>query len=140
MAFVKISIVVLIKRLFGSIRAYVVFSYCLVGFIATWAVAALLVNIFQCTPVQYYFDKDMDGHCMKGQVQFFQAMGSIALVEDIIILCLPVPVFWKLQINTRQRIALMMVFSLGGMYDPCTMIYRSSDSSQYLHFQSDAPD
>ncbi|KAJ5497204.1 hypothetical protein N7463_009191, partial [Penicillium fimorum] len=115
MAFVKISIVVFIKRLFGSIRAYVVISYCLAGFIATWALAALLTNIFQCTPVQYYYNKDMKGHCMAGQVQFFQTMGSIALIEDVIILCLPIPVFWKLQINNRQKIALILVFSLGGL-------------------------
>ncbi|KAJ5356675.1 hypothetical protein N7517_011284 [Penicillium concentricum] len=115
MAFVKISIVVFIKRLFGSIHAYVVISNCLVGFIATWALAALLVNIFQCTPVQYYYNKDLEGHCMAGQVQFFQTMGSIALIEDVIILCLPIPVFWRLQINNRQKIALTLVFSLGGL-------------------------
>ncbi|OQD84283.1 hypothetical protein PENANT_c013G02428 [Penicillium antarcticum] len=115
MAFVKISIVVFIKRLFGSIRAYTIISYCLIGFISLWALAALLVNTFQCIPVQYYYDKDLDGHCMKGQVHFFQAMGSIALVEDVIILCLPLPVFWKLKINKRQKIALTMVFSLGGL-------------------------
>lgn len=115
MAFVKISIVIFIKRLFGSIRAYVVISNCLAGFIATWALAALLTNIFQCTPVQYYYNKDLEGHCMSGQVQFFQAMGSIALIEDVIILCLPIPVFWRLQINSRQKIALTLVFSLGGL-------------------------
>ncbi|KAF9253360.1 hypothetical protein LCP9604111_886 [Penicillium roqueforti] len=115
MAFVKISIVIFIKRLFGSIRAYVIITNCLVAFIATWALAALLTNTFQCTPVQYYYDKDLDGHCMPGQVQFFQAMGSIALVEDVIILCLPIPVFWRLQINRRQKIALILVFSLGGL-------------------------
>ncbi|CAG7949529.1 unnamed protein product [Penicillium nalgiovense] len=113
MACVKISIVVFIKRLFSSIRAYVIVSNCLIGFIATWALAALLTNIFQCTPVQYYYDKDLKGHCMPGQVQFFQAMGSIALVEDIIIFCLPIPVFWRLQVNRRQKIGLILVFSLG---------------------------
>ncbi|KGO75536.1 hypothetical protein PITC_082430 [Penicillium italicum] len=115
MAFVKISIVIFIKRLFGSIRAYGVISNCLVGFVALWALAALLTNIFQCTPVQYYYNKDLKGHCMSGQVQFFQTMGSIALVEDVIILCLPIPVFWRLQINRRQKIALILVFSLGGL-------------------------
>ena len=118
MAFVKISIVVFIKRLFGSIRAYTIISYCLIVFITLWAFTALMVNTFQCTPVQYYYDKDLDGHCMKGQVQFFQTMGSIALIEDVIILCLPLPVFWNLKINIRQKIALMIVFSLGGLYGP----------------------
>ncbi|OQE32939.1 hypothetical protein PENFLA_c001G10456 [Penicillium flavigenum] len=113
MACVKISIVVFIKRLFSSIRAYVIISNCLAGFIATWALAALLTNIFQCTPVQYYYNKDLKGHCMSGQVQFFQVMGSIALVEDIIIFCLPIPVFWRLQVNRRQKVGLTLVFSLG---------------------------
>ncbi|KAJ5952639.1 uncharacterized protein N7479_011052 [Penicillium vulpinum] len=115
MAFVKISIVVFIKQLFGLIRAYVILSNCLIGFIATWALAGLLVNIFQCIPVQYYYNKDLEGHCMGGQVQFFQTMGSIALIEDVAILCLPIPVFWKLQINNRQKITLILVFSLGGV-------------------------
>ena len=143
MAFVKISIVIFIRRLFGSIRAYVIISNCLVGFIATWALAALLTNIFQCTPVQYYYNKDLDGHCMSGQVQFFQAMGSIALVEDVIILCLPIPVFWRLQINSRQKIGLTLVFSLGGLYDPFLpddISFPSNDILQCMYLQSDAPD
>lgn len=129
MAFVKISIILFIKRLFGSMRSYVVITYCLSVFIALWAVAALMVNIFQCKPVQYYYDKDLDGHCMKGQVQFFQAMGSIALIEDVIILCLPIPVFWKLKIDTRQKIALTVVFSLGGLYDAHSLIILPLSSS-----------
>jgi hypothetical protein len=55
----------------------------------------------------------LKGHCMSGQVQFFQVMGSIALVEDVIIFCLPIPVFWRLQVNRRQKLGLTLVFSLG---------------------------
>lgn len=53
---------------------------------------------------------------MKGQVKFFQAMGSIALVEDVIILCLPIPIVWRLQMIFRQKIAVTLVFSLGALY------------------------
>lgn len=53
---------------------------------------------------------------MGGQRAFFQSMGSIALIEDVIILCLPIPVVWKLQITFRQKIAVTIVFSLGGLY------------------------
>ncbi|PWY62242.1 integral membrane protein [Aspergillus eucalypticola CBS 122712] len=114
-AFVKISIVVFLKRLLGTVRAYAIISNILIGFIACWAVTALLVNIFQCTPVQYYYDKDLKGHCMSGQRAFFQAMGAISLVEDVIVLCLPTPIVWRLQITFRQKIAVTLVFSLGGL-------------------------
>lgn len=116
MAFVKISIIVFLKRLLGSVRVYATISNCLIAFIALWALSALLVNIFQCIPVQYYYDKSLKGHCMKGEVQFFQAMGAIALIEDVFILCLPIPIVWRLHITFRQKLALTLVFSLGGLY------------------------
>ncbi|KAB8077317.1 integral membrane protein [Aspergillus leporis] len=116
MAFVKISIIVFLQRILGTITSFRVVSNCLIIFIALWAVVALLVNIFQCNPVQFYYDKTLkDGHCMHGQTKFFQAMGSIALVEDVTILLLPVPIVWRLKITTRQKIAVTIVFSLGGL-------------------------
>lgn len=140
MAFVKISIIVFLKRLLGSVRLYAIISNCLIAFIAVWALTAVLVNTFQCTPVQYYYDKSLNGHCMKGQVQFFQAMGSIALVEDVFILCLPIPIVWGLQITLRQKMALTVVFSLGGLYVSPARICRASLTIQGLHLQSHAPD
>ncbi|PYH40325.1 uncharacterized protein BP01DRAFT_330133 [Aspergillus saccharolyticus JOP 1030-1] len=114
-AFTKISIIVFLRRLLGTLRTYAIVSNVLIAFISCWAITALLVNIFQCIPVQYYYDKTLNGHCMQGQVAFFQAMGSIALVEDVFILLLPAPVVWGLQITMRQKIALTLVFSLGGL-------------------------
>ncbi|KAE8374852.1 hypothetical protein BDV26DRAFT_283956 [Aspergillus bertholletiae] len=66
--------------------------------------------------LQFYYDKTLNGgHCMHGQTKFFQAMGSIALVEDVIILLLPGPIIWRLKITLRQKIAVTVVFSLGGL-------------------------
>ncbi|KAE8336746.1 hypothetical protein BDV24DRAFT_178151 [Aspergillus arachidicola] len=66
--------------------------------------------------VQFYYDKTLQGgHCMHGQTKFFQAMGSIALVEDVTILLMPVPIVWRLKITLRQKIAVTIVFSLGGL-------------------------
>ncbi|PWY74293.1 integral membrane protein [Aspergillus heteromorphus CBS 117.55] len=114
-AFVKISIVIFLKRILGTVRAFSIVSNILIAFIVCWAVTALLGNTFQCWPVQYYYDKTLDGHCMGGQRSFFQAMGAIALVEDVIILCLPTPIIWGLQITFRQKVAVTLVFSLGGL-------------------------
>ncbi|KNG81815.1 integral membrane protein [Aspergillus nomiae NRRL 13137] len=116
MAFVKISIIVFLQRILGTVPAFRIVSNCLIVFIALWAIVALLVNIFQCNPVQFYYDKTLQGgHCMHGQTKFFQAMGSIALVEDVTILLLPVPIVWRLKITLRQKIAVTIVFSLGGL-------------------------
>ncbi|EAW11020.1 uncharacterized protein ACLA_066560 [Aspergillus clavatus NRRL 1] len=92
MAVIKISIVLFLKRILGSVRSYEITSYCLIAFIATWATTVVLVSIFQCTPIKYYYDQSSPGHCMKGQVAFFQANGAIALAEDVVILCMPIPI------------------------------------------------
>ncbi|KAE8146053.1 hypothetical protein BDV25DRAFT_133255 [Aspergillus avenaceus] len=116
MAFVKISIIVFLRRILGTVSAFRIGANCLIAFISMWAVVALLVNIFQCNPPKFYYDKEIEGgHCMTGQRKFFQAMGSIALVEDVIILLMPVPIVWNLQITFRQKIAVTIVFSLGGL-------------------------
>jgi hypothetical protein len=117
---------------------------CEFAFIALWAVAALLVNAFQRMPVQYYYDKTLKGHCMKGQVKFFQAMGSIALGEDVIILCQPIPIVWRLQMVFRQKLTVSPVFSLGALYALRDSRYSIdgllTDSLQCLHLQSYALD
>ncbi|KAI2825503.1 hypothetical protein CBS63078_9424 [Aspergillus niger] len=61
-AFIKISIIVFLKRLLGTVRAYAIISNILIIFISCWALTALLVNIFQCRPVQYYYNKELRGH------------------------------------------------------------------------------
>lgn len=115
MAFIKISIIVFLRRLLGTLTFYRAFTMGLIVFVTCWALAALLVNIFQCWPVQYYYDKDLNGHCMGHQREFFQCMGSLALIEDVFILCLPIPVVWRLKITMRQKFAVTFVFSLGGL-------------------------
>lgn len=78
-----------------------------------------MVNIFQCHPVQFFFDKSIrGGTCIKGQTQFFVTMGALSLIEDVAILIMPMPIIWSLNIHLRQRIALTLIFALGTMYVP----------------------
>ena len=115
MGFIKISIIIFLRRVFG---ARPIVRRCLdviAVFVGLWAVAALLTNIFQCWPVSYYYDKDQDGHCMKGQVDFFMTMGSCSLVADVLILVVPLPSIWMLQVKLRQKIAVTFILSLGSL-------------------------
>ncbi|KAI9038843.1 uncharacterized protein KD926_010176 [Aspergillus affinis] len=115
MAFVKLSILVFLRRLLGTLRSIRVGVTCLMVFTVCWALTELFGNIFQCWPVQYYYDTRMNGHCMAGQTKLFQTSAALSLVEDMIILILPMPVVWGLQITTRQKLTLTVVFSLGAL-------------------------
>lgn len=116
MAFVKASIIVFLNSTLGTEKKFRIAAYSLITFVTLWATAALLTNIFQCWPIQFYYDKTIPhGHCMKGQTSFFQAMGSFSLIADIAILVLPMPVIWNLSMNLRQKLAVIGVLSMGIM-------------------------
>ncbi|KAB8228163.1 uncharacterized protein BDW43DRAFT_304090 [Aspergillus alliaceus] len=113
MAFVRISILLFLKRLFSTVKRIRVIVTCLIIFTIMWAFTELMGNIFQCHPVHYYYDTSLDGHCMPGQTKLFQTTACLSLVEDVVILFLPMPVVWRLGITFREKIAFTFVSSLG---------------------------
>ncbi|OJJ45265.1 hypothetical protein ASPZODRAFT_17485 [Penicilliopsis zonata CBS 506.65] len=110
--FVKSSIILFYLHIFRGPR-FSVACYVLLAFTVCWMLAAFLGNTFQCTPVRYFYDKSIVGSCMNPR-PFFQAIGSISVVEDVAILCLPMPILWQLQIEPRKKAILIFIFSLGG--------------------------
>ena len=46
---------------------------------------------------------------------FYVAGAALALASDVIILMLPMPVVWRLQVSKNQKIGLSVVFLLGGL-------------------------
>ncbi|KAE8359594.1 hypothetical protein BDV27DRAFT_135822 [Aspergillus caelatus] len=133
MAFVKISILVFLKRLLGTVKVVRVGVTCLIVFTMMWAFTELMGNIFQCHPVQYYYDTTLNGHCMPGQTKLFQTSACLSLVEDVIILLLPMPVVWRLRITVQQKIGLTIVFSLGAL----VCIFSLLRVIEFNHFHTD---
>lgn len=50
---------------------------------------------------------------MSGQNTFFLVIGSLSVVEDVVILCLPLPIVWRLHTPTREKIEITLLFSMG---------------------------
>jgi hypothetical protein len=115
MAFIKISIIFFLRSLFCARPIVRRCLDVLSVIIALWATAALLTNIFQCWLPSYYYNKNQKGYCMPGQKQFFMAMGSLALIEDTVILLIPMPTIWTLKVKLRQKIAVTFILSLGSL-------------------------
>ena len=45
-----------------------------------------------------------------------KSLGAINLASDIYILCVPIPTVSKLQLSTKKRIGVMVIFATGFMY------------------------
>jgi hypothetical protein len=75
----------------------------------------LIGSVFSCTPVSFFWGKDIHGgHCINLMAfWFFQA--SFNIISDIAIIILPIPVLNTLNLPKKQKYGLIFVFIMGGL-------------------------
>jgi hypothetical protein len=112
----KVSIILLLRWLFGTVKRVRSLTIYHLVFTVAWGTAALLANTFQCRPSQYFWNKDIEGHCIRGQKALFMVTGSISLLEDVVLLAVPIVIVWRIQMAPRKKILLSMLFAMGGVY------------------------
>lgn len=114
-ALVKTSILLLYRRIFGVCPRFRITIYVCQTLVACYFVICLLLCIFGCKPVSYFWNKDQAGSCFD-ETQFFRWNGVTSLLLDILILALPLPMIWRLRLKQEQKVALSGIFMLGGLY------------------------
>ncbi|KAE8142972.1 hypothetical protein BDV38DRAFT_95432 [Aspergillus pseudotamarii] len=112
---IKLSIIILLRRLLGSVKRMLSLTLFLAVFIVAWGLAALFANTFQCWPLQYFWNKEVEGHCISGEKALFMATGSVSFLQDIMLLAIPFAVLWRLQMAPRKKVLLTILFSMGGI-------------------------
>ncbi len=108
----KMSLLFLYQRIFGVIRpfriALFVSGFCVMGY---W-IACTVLAFTGCHPVTKNWDKTVPGGCVD-LIAFFRWNGICNLLIDFLILCLPMPMVWRLRITVKQKIVLSAMFALG---------------------------
>ena len=78
----------------------------------------LLVSIFECTPVDYFWNRlTKSGTCIdpNALVGIAYTASVVAAIADFILGLLPCFIIWNLQMNRRTKIALAGIMGLGCM-------------------------
>ncbi|KAL6239592.1 hypothetical protein BDW75DRAFT_236197 [Aspergillus navahoensis] len=92
----------------------------IVGMVIVALSSALFVlfSIFQCRPIKAYWDLNprYPHTCLNDGAIVFSA-STINIFTDVLTTILPMPLIWKLKLPTRQRLAVMGIFSLGIIVD-----------------------
>lgn len=78
-----------------------------------YAIASVVATIFQCNPISRAFNKLIPGTCIN-IAHFWYANAGFSVATDLLILLMPMPLVYQLQIPRVQKIALVLVFALGG--------------------------
>jgi hypothetical protein len=111
----KIAIVLLYVRVFnwkGTMRNIALLLMALLG--AT-SFSLVLAAAFQCTPLEFWWDRTIKGgRCFDVQA-FFHAQAIPGFVLDLMVMALPLRTIWALKLPTIKRIALMMIFLVASL-------------------------
>jgi hypothetical protein len=78
-------------------------------------IAIFLVVMFQCWPVDFNWNPDIEGgHCIK-QGTFYVVTAALTIFTDVLVLAIPIWIFADLKMKMKMKIALIIVFLLGFM-------------------------
>ena len=122
----KIAILILYLRIAAQ-RTYRKLIWACMVFVITTAFACVMASTFQCSPIRKAWDAagTVPGHCINVNALFF-ANAALDIFQDAVIYILPMKMLYRLQVPKRQKIALMMVFAVGGFVFITGMVRLSS--------------
>ncbi|KAJ5107992.1 hypothetical protein N7456_004667 [Penicillium angulare] len=113
--FVKIALLSILTRIFAPYRGKVWFIYIFLGCLCTYYTVALIVKIRMCSPIPQYWLGNVPGATCLDQTAALIADSVISVVSDIIILVLPLPLTWSLQMSRNRKLRVIGLLSAGGL-------------------------
>ena len=118
----KVSIVLLYLRIFTPGKAFRYWCKALLVFVGSYGLLSLMLTIFQCRPPGRAWDRSQNGNCIN-LTAFWYANAGFSLFSDIAILVFPIPVISTLHLPWRQKMSLILVFAVGGLWViPCSCL------------------
>ncbi|KAI5779977.1 hypothetical protein EDC01DRAFT_668681 [Geopyxis carbonaria] len=139
--FIKLSILLLYIGIFQT-RPFLWAAWGVVSLSVMFWVACILTGFLMCRPLAFNWDKSIeDAHCGN---TYSQEVGSAAInmILDFMIVILPLPVLWSLQVPVKKKIMLSGVLSLGlcicGMNITRVVMIATSDTVDYTYSLTNA--
>ncbi|KAK1716691.1 hypothetical protein CaCOL14_000394 [Colletotrichum acutatum] len=119
----KLSLMLMYYRIF-HIPFFKKMTWFVISFVFAWVICITFLFIFICVPVEKLWYPDIPGRCIN-QVATWIANAASTIFTDLLILLLPLPQVWKLQLQKAEKIALTFAFGLG-FFVVFTSAYRTS--------------
>lgn len=114
--FTQLSIVFLYKRIFTlHMEWFRNILYLLGALVILCEIPIFFAGLFYCTPVNYAWDKTVEGgHCYDVQKVFDVAL-VLNLVVDIAIVVCPIKLIWDLQMSRSAKLGVIGILLLGSL-------------------------
>lgn len=113
-SFTRASIIVFYLRIFTIKESRRIIIYTLTAEVVLSS-TFVLIMLFQCTPVSYYWtkwDQLHPGHCIDSY-RYMIAGWSTLIALDFWVMWVPLPMIAKLQLSTRKKLLIGIMFAMG---------------------------
>ncbi|PVH93236.1 hypothetical protein DM02DRAFT_541962, partial [Periconia macrospinosa] len=107
----KLSVIFFYIQIFYINKKLVWTCWITIGITIAYGLASGFHFAFYCTPVRKSWFPTLPGHCGDDNVKYLM-WGSIDIVLDSFIICIPVPILSSLQLPMAKKLGLLGVFGL----------------------------
>ncbi|KEY74468.1 hypothetical protein S7711_04504 [Stachybotrys chartarum IBT 7711] len=116
----KGSLMAFYYRVFPSAK-FRIAAKVVVAFLVIHGTVYLGLLAFQCLPLSSIWDKNVIGKCVNLTATGYSG-AACSIVEDIVIMLMPIPELLKLKLSRRKKAALVFMFSLGSFACVTSMV------------------
>lgn len=110
--------------------------YTALGITTLWGIGSFFAQVFSCSPMSFYWnqwDGEHAGKCSNHNALLL-AHAIINIVLDVVVIALPMPVLWKLQMSWEKRTGMCLMFAVGIVYvSPFHYHHLPAASSPNIH-------
>ena len=126
--FSKVSILLFYKRLFGVQKYFRWALYITMAFVVAYCGICSLAVIFKCYPMaaSWSTKPHPDAHCLNMTV-LHNVIGAFNVVSDVLILLLPFPILWRLQMPLAKKLGTSAIIATGSL---CIILFCEAVSYQ----------
>lgn len=119
-AAIRVSVLLFYRRIFAKGNTfYAIFIWTMLAMQAAYVVVFEITPGFSCHPIQDGWDPILRlTNCSDFYIYQTEALYSISLAFDVILLVFPIYAVSKLKMPLKRRIGVAVIFSLGAAYVP----------------------
>lgn len=135
----KIALLSILIRIFAPYKTKILFIYVFLAALTIYYTIAEIIKIRMCEPVpEYWLRNDPNAKCLN-QSAALVADSVISMVSDILILTLPLPLTWSLQMSRNKKLRVVGMLSAGGLATAFSiyrlvLVLRDGDSGDMTIF------
>lgn len=110
---IKLSVLLFYRRIFSA-PAFRIPVWVVGSLVTAWGTAFFFANLFQCTPISGVWELTAQRRCVNSK-HLVNAYQGLNLMTDVMILIMPWPMIWGLQLQTRRKAQVGGIFLLGAL-------------------------